>query len=144
MGRDSSDLWLETFEMVSKTGLVALDSDLKEKITMRNYCLGAIYKSSMDDNTPSFIITAWDCKTKLSVVCEKEPTKFHPPNTEKPNFPCISDKEKERKKRQDSASAVEPSRPNGSKTAAQTERYKTQSTTEIDGPSTIGIVLKLR
>ena len=108
MERDSSNLWLETFELISKNGFIALDSDVKEKITMKGYCLSAVYKTSSDDNIPSFIITAWDCKTKLSVICENEPTKFRVVNTEKANFPCIPDKQNLRKKRQDDVSSLEP------------------------------------
>ena len=107
LGRDSSNLWLETFELISRNGFVALDSDVKEKITMKGYCLGAIYRTSSDDNIPSFIITAWDCKTKLSVVCEKEPAKFRVTDREKANFPCIPGKQNLREKRQDSALTFE-------------------------------------
>ena len=101
LGRDSIDRLFETFELTSRNGTVELDSDVKEKITTKGFCLGATYKTSRDDNISPFIITAWDCKTKLSVVCEKEPTKFLATNTQKPTFPCISDKQKQRKKRQD-------------------------------------------
>ena len=99
LGRESSDLWFETFEMISKNGLVALDSDLKEKITIDGDCLGAIYKTSVADNIPSFILTAWDCGAKKTAICEKQTTKFHPTNAEKPNFPCIPQKQNKRKKR---------------------------------------------
>ena len=101
--RESSDKWLETFELISKNGLVALDSDLKERITMKGECLGAIYKNSLDANIPSFMITAWDCKTKTSIVCEKEPVQFHATKAKAPNFPCIPKKQEMRKKRQDFA-----------------------------------------
>ena len=106
LGRPSSDLWFETFELISKNGLVLLDSGLKEKITMKGNCLGAIYKDSPDGSIPSFVLTAWDCKEKKSAVCEKIPTKFHATNTEKPNFPCIPQNQKTRKKRQDSMSGA--------------------------------------
>ena len=99
LGRESSDLWFETFEMISKNGLVALDSDLKDKITIDGDCLGAIYKTSVEDNIPSFILTAWDCRAKKTAICEKQPTKFHGSNAEQPNFPCIPQKSNRRKKR---------------------------------------------
>ena len=103
LGRDSSDLWFETLDLISKDGLVALDSNLKEKVTMKGECLGAMYKDSLNADIPSFILTSWDCKEKKSTVCEKEPMKFHASNTEKPNFPCIPQNQKTRNKRQDSA-----------------------------------------
>ena len=103
LGRESSDLWFETFEMISKNGLVALDSDLKDKITIDGDCLGAIYKTSVENNIPSFILTAWDCGAKKTAVCEKQPTKFHATNAEQPNFPCIPQKLNRRKKRNNGA-----------------------------------------
>ena len=98
--KESSDTWLDTFTLISKNGLVALDSDLKERITIKGECLGAIYKDSLDGNIPSFMITAWDCRTKTSIVCEKEPAKFHATTKDAPNFPCIPNKQEMRKKRQ--------------------------------------------
>ena len=163
--KDHSDSWLDTLELISKNGFVSLDSDLKEKITTKGYCLGAIYKTDPDENMPSFMITAWDCKTKLSVVCEKEPTKFHPPNTEKPNFPCIPDKQNLRKKREDRASTLgpnfnaksifrstfnnkaNPSEPNGPKIPTSTGVYgsfETTSNTGTDVTSGIGNFSKLQ
>ena len=102
LGRDSSVLWFETFDLISKNGLVALDSNLKEKVTTKGECLGAIYKSRVNADFPSFILTSWDCKEKKSAVCEKEPRKFHSANTGKPDFPCIPQNRKTRNKRQDS------------------------------------------
>ena len=103
LARDSSKLWFETFDLISKDGLVALDSNLKEKVTMKGECLGAMYKDSLNADIPSFILTSWDCKEKKSTVCEKTPMKFHASNTEKPNFPCIPKNQKTRNKRHDSA-----------------------------------------
>ena len=73
---------------------------------MKGECLGAMYKNSLDVNIPSFMITAWDCKTKKSIVCEKEPMQFHATKTETPNFPCILNKQQTRKKRKDSALGI--------------------------------------
>ena len=106
LGRESSDLWFETFELISKNGLVILDIDLKERITIKGDCLGAIYRNSQDASIPSFVLTAWNCKEKKSAVCKKIPTKFHATNTENPNFPCIPQNQKTRKKRQDSMSVA--------------------------------------
>ena len=74
---------------------------------MKGECLGAIYKNSRDANIPSYMITSWDCKTKTSIVCEKEPAKFHATKIETPNFPCIPNNKESKKKRQDYASALE-------------------------------------
>ena len=104
LGRASNDLWFETFELISKNGLVILDSGLKERITMKGDCLGAIYKNNEDGSIPSFILTAWDCNEKRLAVCGKTPNKFYATNTEKPNFPCIPQNQKTRDKRQDSIS----------------------------------------
>ena len=91
---------------MSKIGLVAVDYNLRERISSKGDCLGALYKPSSENNLPSFVFTALDCTEHKTAVCEKQVTKFHATKSENPHFPCIPQKlEKKRKKRSNGQAA---------------------------------------
>ena len=103
----SNNIWLEKFHRISNGGLMVMDSDLEERVTKQDECLGGIYKNNEDDMIPYFSLTSWDCSERKSVVCRKEPSKGL--SSSKPKqFPCIPQTKTPRKKREDGIESTSP------------------------------------
>ena len=95
----SNNLWHKAFSLLSNDGLMVIDNDLEQRVTSNGECVGLSFQNHGDIRIPFLTLTSWNCGSKNSVVCKKNPSNLVS-SSKQPKFPCISKHNGKREKRE--------------------------------------------